>query len=61
LCNFGWRHQPSRINWSLDKPTLTINEEQLEESFCDFVDDDFLQQFITRPTNTGGNTVDLLL
>ena len=38
------------INWSLDEPTLTINGGQLEESFCDLVDDNFVQQFFTGPS-----------
>ena len=49
------------INWSLDYPTPTISGSHLEESFCDLIGNNFLQQFITGPTHVKGNTLDLLL
>ena len=38
-----------------------MNEGQLEESFCNLVRDNFLEEFITGPTHVRGNTLDLLL
>ena len=38
-----------------------MNEGQLEESFCNLVGDNFLEEFITGPTHVRGNTLDLLL
>ena len=52
---------PMAINWSLDQPTPTTDGGQLEESFCELVGDNFLQQFIKGPTHVRGNTLDLLL
>ena len=49
------------INWSLDLPTPTTDAGQLEESFCELVGDNFLQQFIKGPTHVRGNTLDFLL
>ena len=49
------------INWSLDQPTPTTNGGQLEDSFCDLVGDNFLEQLITGPAHIGRNKLDLLL
>ena len=49
------------INWSVDHPLPTANGSHVQESFCDLVCDNFLQQFITGRTHVKGNTLDLLL
>ena len=49
------------INCSLHQPTPTINGGLLEESLCNLVGDNFLEQFITGPTHDRGNTLNLLL
>jgi hypothetical protein len=45
----------------VDHPTPNVNGSQLEETFCDLVGDNFLQQFITGPTHVRGNILNLLL
>ena len=49
------------IDWSLNQQTPATNGGQLEESFCDLIEDNFLQQYISGSTHKDGNKLDLLL
>ena len=49
------------IDWSLNQQTPATNGGQLEESFCDLIEDNFLQQYIFGLTHKDGNKLDLLL
>ena len=49
------------IDWSLNQQTPATNGGQLEESFCDLIEDNFLQQCISGSTHKDGNKLDLLL
>ena len=49
------------IDWSLNQQTPAANGGQLEESFCDLIEDNFLQQYISGSTHKDGNKLDLLL
>ncbi|CAB4007842.1 Hypothetical predicted protein [Paramuricea clavata] len=50
------------LDWTtFDEQIPTTAGGQLENSFCDLFDDNFLQQFILGPTHNCGNKLDLLL
>ena len=49
------------IDWSLNQQTPATNGGQLEESFCDLIENNFLQQYISSSTHKDGNKLDLLL
>ena len=50
------------LYWTtFDEQFPTTTGGQLENSFCDLIDDNFLQQFIPGPTHNCGNKLDLLL
>ncbi|CAB4004932.1 Hypothetical predicted protein [Paramuricea clavata] len=49
------------LDWTtFDEQIPTTAGGQLENSFCDLFDDNFLQQFILGPTHNCGNKLDLL-
>ena len=50
------------LDWTtFDEQFPTTTGGQLENRFCDLIDDNFLQQFIPGPTHNCGNKLDLLL
>lgn len=50
------------VKWSSDESVPVNTGGPAEnETFCDLVDDNFLQQFILGPTHTAGHKLDLLL
>ena len=49
------------FDWSLNQQTPATIGGQLEESFCDLIEDNFLQQYISGSTHKDGNKLDLLL
>ena len=49
------------IDWSLDLPAPANNDGLLEDTLCNRIGDDFLQQHVAGPTHIGGNKLDLVL
>ena len=50
------------INWSTDLPvSLSAGSHAMDNIFCELIDDNFLQQFITAPTHISGSTLDLIV
>ncbi len=57
----GYFNLPA-LDWTtIDEQFPTMTGGQLENSFCDLIDNNFLQQFIPGPTHNCGNKLDLLL
>ncbi|CAH3133195.1 unnamed protein product, partial [Pocillopora meandrina] len=50
------------INWSTDLPvSLSAGSHAMDNIFCELIDDNFLQQFITGSTHISGSTLDLIV